>query len=109
MIFKGNCPNIGFFAFSDVWDSCVAYVRRDSTGWDVDIPGKWNPDVSSRLDIQYLTPEVEVAVANEAGSGTVEVDGELSAMEVASGVTLVVKGENLDAAALAAKITPQTA
>ena len=109
MIFKGNCPNIGSFAFSDVWDSCVAYVRRDSTGWDVDIPGKWYPDVSisSRLDIQYLTPEVEVAVANETGSGTVEVDGELSAMEVASGVTLVVKGENLDAAALAAKITPK--
>lgn len=50
---------------------------------------------------------MELAVANEEGSGTVEIDGELSDVEVASGVIFVVKGENLDAATLAAKITPK--
>ena len=46
-------------------------------------------------------------MANEIGSGTVEIDGELSNVEVAAGVTLVVKGKNLNADVLAAKITPK--
>ena len=102
VIFKGNAPIIGNSAFNMVKEGCTVYVRKDSTGWGVEIPGTWNG-----LNIQYLTPAVEIAVANETGSGTVEVDGELSAVEVASGVTLVVKGENLDIAALAANITPK--
>ena len=100
---KGNAPDMGSSAFGSVGSGCTAYVKRGSTGWGVDIPGTWQG-----VNIRYLTPEVEIAAANEAGGGTVEVDaGELADVEVASGVTLVVKGENLDADALAAKITPK--
>ncbi len=105
VIFKGNAPMVGSDAFYDVKSGCTAYVRKDSMGWGVEIPGRcnWNG-----LNITYLTPEAELAVANEAGSGTVEVDaGELVDVELASGVALMVMGENLDAAALAAKITPK--
>ena len=105
VIFKGNAPMVGSDAFYDVKSGCAAYVRQDSMGWGVDIPGRcnWNG-----LNITYLTPEAELAVANEAGSGTVEVDaGELVDVELASGVALMVMGENLGAAALAAKITPK--
>ena len=102
IVFKGNAPAIGEYAFAGVGSGCIVYVRRNSTGWGVTIPGTWNG-----LDIQYLMPEVEITVANATGTGTVEADGELPEVEVASGVTVVVKGENLDAAALAAKITPK--
>ena len=101
VIFKGNAPTLGSYAFDGVNNRCTAYVRENSSGWGVDIPGTWNG-----LSIRFLTPEVEITVANEMGGGTVEFDGYLSTVEVASGVTLVVRGENLDAAALAAKITP---
>ncbi|MCR5752483.1 MAG: leucine-rich repeat protein, partial [Kiritimatiellae bacterium] len=40
VIFRGDAPTMGggvFYAHPD----CTAYVRRDSTGWDVDIPGVW--------------------------------------------------------------------
>jgi len=101
VIFKGNAPTLGSYVFDGVKNGCTAYVRENSSGWGVDIPGTWNG-----LSIRFLTPGVEITVANEMGGGTVEFDGELSTVEVASGVTLVVRGENLDAAALAAKITP---
>ena len=38
--FKGNAPSVGENAF-DGMTNCVAYVRKDSTGWNVYIPGKW--------------------------------------------------------------------
>jgi len=105
VIFKGNAPTVSYSNYSPfkrVGNDCTAYVRIGSTGWGVDIPGTWNG-----LNIQYLTPEVEIAVANEVGDGTVEIEGVLPEVEVASGVTLMVKGENLDAAELAEKITPK--
>ena len=101
MIFRGNAPPRADSYSFDVY-GCTAYVKEDSTGWGVEIPGTWNG-----LAIQYLTPEVEIAVANETGAGTVELDGELpDEVEVTAGVTVVVKGVDLDAAALAAKVTP---
>ena len=104
LLFRGNAPSVGSGAFYSVKSGCTAYVREGSTGWGVDIPGTWEG-----MNIQYLTPEVEIAVANEAGEGVVALDaGEFSEkVEVASGVTLEVKGENLDVAALAAKIIPK--
>ena len=103
VIFKGNAPTCGSDSYYLRGDNvCAAYVRKDSTGWGVEIPGTWYG-----LKICYLTSEVEIAAANEAGGGTVEVDtGELADVDVASGVTLVVKGEELDAAMLATMITP---
>lgn len=102
IVFTGNAPIVGIDAFSSVTSGCTVYVPRGSTGWGVEIPGTWNG-----LNIQYLTPEVEIALANEAGGGTVEIDGELSNVEVASGVMLVVKGDGLDGNALASKISPK--
>ena len=102
VIFAGDAPSVDNYTFYRVGSSCTAYVKKGSTGWGVEIPGTWNG-----INIQYLTPEVALAVANEAGSGTVELDGELpNGIEVASGVTVVAKGENLNAGALSAKITP---
>jgi uncharacterized repeat protein (TIGR02543 family) len=40
--FGGNAPEIGEDAFEGVPGTCTAKVPRDSTGWDVDIPGTWN-------------------------------------------------------------------
>ena len=71
---KGNAPDMGSSAFGSVGSGCTAYVKRGSTGWGVDIPGTWQG-----VNIRYLTPEVDIAAANEAGGGTVEVDaGELT-------------------------------
>jgi hypothetical protein len=28
--------------FDDVKQGCTAYVRKDSSGWNVPIPGVWN-------------------------------------------------------------------
>lgn len=40
--FAGNAPKVGKDAFSCVDKDCTAYVRRNSTGWGVRIPGRWN-------------------------------------------------------------------
>ena len=103
VIFRGNAPTIGSRIFYSVKNGCTVYVRKNSIGWGVDIPGTWNG-----LNIQYLTPKMEIAVANNTGEGVVEVDGEFSNVEVASGVTLIVRGENLDIDALTAKIIPKS-
>ena len=42
VVFKGNAPTVGTDGFTGVPSSCCAYVRKDSTGWNVDIPGRWN-------------------------------------------------------------------
>ena len=58
VVFDGNAPTIGAGCFfSDMADmSCTGYVRRSSTGWGVEIPGVWNG-----INIQYMTPEMEIA------------------------------------------------
>ncbi|MBQ4198892.1 MAG: leucine-rich repeat domain-containing protein [Kiritimatiellae bacterium] len=102
IVFEGNAPMAHRFSFSDVKSECTAYVRKGSTGWGVEIPGTWNG-----LNICYLTPETEIDLANEAGEGAVELNADdlLDGVGVASGVTLMVNGESLDAATLAKKIT----
>ena len=40
--FEGNAPSVGDHAFDEIAPTCVVHVRRDSTGWGVDIPGTWN-------------------------------------------------------------------
>ncbi len=49
VIFDGNAPSIGRSCFNSVNSDCTVYVRRDSTGWGVTIPGTWNG-----LKIRYL-------------------------------------------------------
>ena len=41
VIFEGDAPYC-MWSFTDVASNCVAYVKRDSVGWGVDIPGEWN-------------------------------------------------------------------
>lgn len=41
IVFGGNAPNVGTNAFESVADDCTVRVPRGSTGWGVEIPGKW--------------------------------------------------------------------
>ncbi len=50
--FEGNAPEIGSGVFSGIASDGCAYVRRDSTGWGVHIPGTWKG-----ITIDYL-PEI---------------------------------------------------
>ena len=50
--FLGNAPDLGEGVFEGVNPGCTAYVRPDSTGWGVDIPGTWNG-----LAIRYAEPD----------------------------------------------------
>ena len=52
--FCGNAPEIGASVFEAVSLNCVAYVKRGSTGWGVDIPGTWNG-----IRIEYADDEPE--------------------------------------------------
>ena len=41
--FEGDAPTMGIHVFGlGSCEECCVYVRRGSTGWGVDIPGKWN-------------------------------------------------------------------
>ena len=39
VIFDGNAPMMGTNVFLSVASNCTAYVKQDSTGWGVEIPG----------------------------------------------------------------------
>ncbi|MBQ7188974.1 MAG: leucine-rich repeat protein [Kiritimatiellae bacterium] len=52
LVFEGNAPAVSTTAFSEVCEGCTAYVKRGSTGWDVDIPGMWNG-----INIAYIDGE----------------------------------------------------
>ena len=51
IVFEGNAPEMGCNVFENVASGCCAYVRRDSTGWGVDIPGTWQG-----IRIEYFGP-----------------------------------------------------
>ena len=51
IVFEGNAPKMGNNVFDDVASGCCAYVRRNSTGWGVDIPGTWQG-----IRIEYYAP-----------------------------------------------------
>ena len=38
----GDAPSVGVTSFYGCHANCTVHVRRDSTGWGVDIPGTWN-------------------------------------------------------------------
>ena len=42
IVFYGQAPTIGEKTFASVKSSCTVYVKRNSTGWGVAIPGTWN-------------------------------------------------------------------
>ena len=38
----GDAPSVGILCFFGCSSDCTVYVRRDSSGWGVNIPGMWN-------------------------------------------------------------------
>ncbi len=42
IVFYGHAPTMGEKTFASVKSSCTVYVRRNSSGWGVAIPGTWN-------------------------------------------------------------------
>ena len=60
IVFEGNAPTVGNYAFYHTASNCTAYVKRDSTGWGVDIPGTWNG-----IKIAYLEEDDVVATRCE--------------------------------------------
>ena len=42
IVFYGHAPTMGEKTFASVKSSCTMYVKRNSTGWGVAIPGTWN-------------------------------------------------------------------
>ena len=72
--FQGNAPVLdGWQFFYDVSSDCTAYVKSTSTGWGVDIPGKWN-----EINIEYQTtfdPIPELSASATAAEVTAALDG----------------------------------
>ncbi len=66
LFFRGNAPVVGNYSFDQVNPSCTVYVREESTGWGVDIPGMWNG-----LPIEYIkveTAKIDFRAGGGAGS-----------------------------------------
>ncbi len=42
IVFYGHAPAMGEKSFASVKSSCTVYVKRNSAGWGVAIPGTWN-------------------------------------------------------------------
>ncbi len=61
--FDGNAPACGTDAFDGVASDAKVYVRRDSTGWNVRIPGRWKG-----FDIDYYPTYTVVFSANGGSS-----------------------------------------
>ncbi|MBQ6339520.1 MAG: leucine-rich repeat domain-containing protein [Kiritimatiellae bacterium] len=81
VVFSGNAPNaVGAYAFYGVSQSCTVYVKRESIGWGVSIPGTWNG-----MRIEYL---VEPPPPPPSPTFTIE-DGVLTAIKL-NGVSDVV-------------------
>ena len=59
IVFEGNAPKVDYLAFHYINPDCTAYVRIDSKGWGVEIPGTWNG-----IKIDYLPYETVNVVFN---------------------------------------------
>ena len=63
IVFDGNAPtSVGSTSFYYVNSACIAYVHKGSTGWGVNIPGRWRG-----LTIEYLYEEPRPAFTIENG------------------------------------------
>ena len=56
VVFTGNAPIFGVDVFRYLNEECVIYVPDASTGWDVQIPGKWQG-----LKINHQNADVKVS------------------------------------------------
>ena len=70
IIFEGSAPTIGSLSFSGVDNTCYIYVRRDSQGWGVTIPGRWQG-----LSIDYFVHVVTFdANGGDCATGEIRAD-----------------------------------
>ena len=69
IVLYGDAPMIGDHAFSNIASNCCAYVRRASTGWNVDIPGTWNG-----IKIDYLERRVVFDACGGEGGTNIFMD-----------------------------------
>ena len=60
--FLGNAPIADEITFENVNADCTAYVKRSSTGWNVDIPGEW-----MGIKIAYFDPAMYTVVFDANG------------------------------------------
>ena len=83
--FQGNAPVLdGWLFFYDVSSDCTAYVKSTSTGWGVDIPGKWN-----EINIEYQTtfdPIPELSASATAAEVAAALEGSADA-KLAANIT----------------------
>ena len=66
--FNGDAPDVGEICFDRVSDLCVAYVNRESSGWEVDEAGKWN-GLLLRYINEYEEPTISYQVTFDANGG----------------------------------------
>ena len=78
--FDGDRPTVSSSAFYNLAPDCCAYVRRASSGWRVEIPGRWNGiaidyvHYDVRLDANGgMCDVVELSVADGAEIGELPV------------------------------------
>ena len=89
IVFKGNAPSVGDYAFSGVASSCKALVSPQSTGWGVYIPGTWCPAELSEIGIEYSAALQTYTVSYEPGA---EGTGSPASEVKSHGITLPLKG-----------------
>jgi hypothetical protein len=63
VIFEGNAPSTGQAIFSGLDSSCTIYVDKESTGWNVAIPGTWNG-----IRIEYAPTMYTITFDTNGGS-----------------------------------------
>ena len=90
--FEGDSPEMGHNGVFLYSSNCTAYVHRDSTGWGVEIPGKWHGidiayieddggNVSSMFE--WIVTNNEVTITKYIGTNTVvEVPAEINGYPV---------------------------
>ena len=71
--FLGNAPIADEITFENVNADCTAYVKRSSTGWNVDIPGEW-----MGIKIAYFDPAIYTIVLDANGGSLGEAADEIA-------------------------------
>ena len=73
IVFYGHAPAMGEKSFASVSSDCTVYVKRNSTGWGVAIPGTWNgmkiayiaeiPTYAGSLDTSFVRVQTVTGAA----------------------------------------------
>ena len=72
ILFMGNAPSLGTSCFANCNADCVVLVKRNSTGWGVEIPGTWN---GMRVEFLDQIPEIDVSANASVVTNAIEAAG----------------------------------